>query len=408
MQVNTCLLKTEGCCGVVFLFKGRIYKISSIRPDVSQVYIGQTIRNTLQMRWNGHKRDAERFLNKKRSKNNQGKAVKLHMAINNNGADAMLIEELEFYQYEDKNELLNKLDERENHFIDMFNSITEGVGWNKAYASKIKRPLGQDTKETWEIIANKHGVDVRKLMHQVNQNQLNIEEALERIKELDKKPIRQYSYGMQTHDFIRELLPYDKNNIGEKNIEARIRTLRKSKKLRVDLDKENNKETIFLIDRIFDPISSREEIEVNTPKGKIRGKKIKEIWKKLLPIFPDNVPEYYSTVQNRLNGARFQVKWSHDQAFGFRYPPDFEEVEELIEKKGYRWGEIDGVQKVPSFKNEYKTKTNPIILHSISTVYFKEQDWCDAYKLTDRKKIKELRDAGKTNEEILEYYGKKP
>ena len=75
------------------------------------------------------------------------------MAINNNGADAMLIEELEFYQYEDKNELLNKLDERENHFIDMFNSTKEGVGWNKVSASKIKRPLGQDPEETWEIIA---------------------------------------------------------------------------------------------------------------------------------------------------------------------------------------------------------------------------------------------------------------
>ena len=390
------------------MFKGRIYKISCIRPDVSQVYIGQTTEKTLQMRWNGHKRDAEAFLYKKRSRNNRGKAVKLHMAINNNGADAMLIEELEFYQYEDKNELLNKLDERENHFIDMFNSIKEGVGWNKVSASKIKRPLGQDPEETWEIIANKHGVDARKLTHQVNKNGLNIEEAVDRIKELDKKPTRQYSYGMQTYDLIKELLPHDKNNIGKKTIERRIRTLRRNKKLRVDLDKENNIETVFLVDSIFDPISSREQIVVTTPEGEVKGETIKEVWEKLLPLYPDNVPESYTTVQNRINGTRFQVKWTHDQAFGFRYPPDYEEVEDLIEGKGYRWGEIDGVQKIPSFKKEYKTRTNPIILHSISTVYFKEQDWCDAYKLRDRKTIKKLRDEGKTNEEILEYYGKKP
>ena len=79
---------------------------------------------------------------------------------------------------------------------------------------------------------------------------------------------------------------------------------------------------------------------------------------------------------------------------------------EDVYNKGYQWGEIDGKQKIPSFKKDYKTRTNPIILHSISTIYFKEQDWCDAYKLTDRKQIKKLRDEGKTNEEILEYYKK--
>ena len=97
---------------------------------------------------------------------------------------------------------------------------------------------------------------------------------------------------------------------------------------------------------------------------------------------------------------------TYEQAFGFQYPPDFKEAEGLIKNEGYQWGEIDGKQKIPSFKNDVKTKTNIIILHSISTIYFKEQDWCDAYKLTDRKQIKKLRDEGKTNEEILKYYGK--
>jgi len=71
-----------------------------------------------------------------------------------------------------------------------------------------------------------------------------------------------------------------------------------------------------------------------------------------------------------------------------------------------RWGKIDGVQYIPSFKEESNriTQSNPIILHSVQRVYFTEEDWCDAYKLTDRKTIKKLRDKGKTNEEILEYY----
>lgn len=391
------------------MFKGRIYKISCTNPDFSQmVYIGQTREKTLQTRLNRHKRDAELLKNK--SSKTRGKAAKLHEAITILGPDTMMIEELEFYQYEDKNELLNKLDERENHFIDMYNSTKEGVGWNKQRASTIKRPLGQDPKETREIIANKHGVDVRKLAYQVNKNGLNTEEAVERIRELDKKPTRQYSYGMEVYALIGDLLPYDKNNIGKKNIERRIRELIKEKKLRVDLDKENNIETIFLMDSIFDPIHSREEIVVTTPKGEVKGKTIKEVWEKLLPLYPDNVPKSYTTVQNRVNGERFKVKWTHDQAFGFRFPPGFEEVENLIENKGYQWGEIDGVQKIPSFKKDSKriTKPNPIILDSVKRVYLTEIDWCNAYKLRDRKKIKKLVDEKKTHEEILEYYDKKP
>lgn len=383
------------------MFKGRIYKISCTRLGVSQVYIGQTIEKTLQIRWNKHKRDADALLNKKRSGKDRGKAVNLHRAINNNGVETMEIMQLEFHQYEDKNELLNKLNEREDHFINEFDSIKEGVGWNKVKAPRVKRPLGQNPEETWAVVAKKHGVDQRRLAYQVNKKGLRIEDAVKKVRELDKEPTIQYSYGMQRYDLIRELLIHDKNNIGKKTIERRIR---KSKELRVDLDKENNIETVFLIDSIFDPIPSRGKIVVNTPKGEVEGETITEVWGKLLPLYPDKVPDSYTTVQNRINRG----KWSYDQSFGFRYPPDFEEVEDLIENKGYRWGEIDGVQKIPSFKDEYKAKTNPIILHSISTVYFKEQDWCDAYKLTDRKTIKKLRDDGKTNEEILEYYGKKP
>ena len=71
------------------LLKGFIYKIFSERFKDEIVYIGQT-RQDLQVRWNKHKRDAREF------------------------------------EFEDKNELLNKLDERENFFINKFNSIDQG------------------------------------------------------------------------------------------------------------------------------------------------------------------------------------------------------------------------------------------------------------------------------------------
>lgn len=388
------------------MFEGRIYKISCIRSDVKQFYVGQSVEKSLETRWNQHKRNAEQLLTKKRSKNDRGKAIKLHQAMLTYGVDSMIIKELEFYEYKDKNELLNKLDERENYFIDTYNLKEEGIGWNKNSASRIKRPLGQDTIETWDSKAKEYGVGTRQLMHQVNKKGLSIEEAVIVINELNKKPIRLYSYGMQTYKVIKELEPFNKNNVDKKTLETRIRTLINKNKLRIDLDKEKNIETVFLIDSIFDPVSSRGEIIVITPDGEEKGKTIIELWKKLLSKYPDYVPDNYNRVQNRINGKRFKVKWTYEQAFGFHYPPDFEEAEELIKHKGYQWGEIDGKQKIPSFKNDYKTTTNPIILHSISTIYFKEQDWCDAYKLTDRKQIKKLRDEGKTNEEILKYYGK--
>ncbi len=45
-------------------------------------------------------------------------------------------------------------------------------------------------------------------------------------------------------------------------------------------------------------------------------------------------------------------------------------------------------------------------MHEISTVYFSEQDWCDAYKLKDRKTINILFDEGKSPEDVLRHYKK--
>jgi len=372
------------------------------------VYIGQARGPSLQTRWNKHKNDAKKFPHNESLKKHDGKAAKLYAAMNLFDISEMKIEELEFYEYADKNELINKLRLRENHFIDQFDSIN--YGWNKIKAPAATLLLGQDEEETWETRASKHNVNQRSLHYQVTKHRLSIEEAVKKIRKLKKEPKRQYSYGRQTYDVSSDLLIYDKNNIGKKNIERRIRNLKNQKKLRVDLDKSKNLETIYLIEDVFSPLSQTDKIvKVNTPHGQEVGA-ITDLHEKLLPLYPDNVPDSYSTIQNRVDGKNFKVKWNHDQAFGFRFPPGFEKVENLIENKGYQWGEIDGVQKNPSFKKDSKriTNPNPIILHSVKRIYLTEKDWCDAYKLNDRKKIKKLRDKGRTNEEILEYCGKKP
>jgi hypothetical protein len=217
------------------------------------------------------------------------------------------------------------------------------------------------------------------------------------IKKLDQGPKKIFSYGMQLYNFIRELEVHNKHNVPIKTLERRIKNGNLKKTL------NNNIETVFLVDSIFKPVNRPKEITVKTPDSKIVGKTIKELHDKLTPLYPDMVPNKYTTVQSRM----IKKNWSNEQAFGFKYPPGYEEVEDLIENKDYQWGEIDGQIKIPNFKKDYKTKTKPIILNSIKVIYFSESDWCNAFKLTDRKMIKKLFDEGKAPEEVLQYYGRK-
>lgn len=377
------------------MFSGIIYKIWSDHDDsIGKVYIGQS-RKSLEERWRGHIRDSRNLITKKNPSSEIGKAAKLHKAMNIIGLEDIKKEELEFYEYEDYGELLNKLNERENYFIEKYDSIKQG--WNKQYAPKKQIPLGSNPKETWEMIAKKHNVNVRKLTYQVNNNDLTIEDAVKAVKKLEQEPKRIFSYGMQLYNFIRELDEHNKHNVPIKTLERRIRNGNLKKIL------NNNIETVFLVDSIFKPVTRPKEISVKTPNGKVTEKTIKDLHDKLLPLYPDIVPDKYTTVQSRMS----KKNWSNEQAFGFKYPPEYEEVEDLILKKGYKWGEIDGQIKIPKFKNDYKTKTKPIIINSIKVIYFSEKDWCDAYKLTDRKTIKKLFDKGKSPEEVLKYYGRK-
>ena len=168
------------------MFKGIIYKISATDKDVHKVYIGQSTTDNHNLtpeeikkkRWSTHKRDSDKFSDKrgekKTSRRDAGKAAKLHKAMGIEGHENMKIEVLESCQFEDKNELLNKLDERENYFIDRYDSINKG--WNKIKAKNVKRPLGVTPKETWGVIASRHGVCERRLQNPLS---LYLEERVE-------------------------------------------------------------------------------------------------------------------------------------------------------------------------------------------------------------------------------------
>ena len=385
-------------------FLGFIYKIYA-KDYPHRIYIGQTRGRTsqgkekiLDIRWRRHCKDAK---DSRKKEFNLSKAADLHIAMIANSIPNIKFDVLETYQSDDKNELINKLREREEIMINQYNSIENGL--NKIHPPKTRLPIGQNEEETWGAIADKYEVDVRKLSYQMNKNNNDLEKSLKEIEKLEMEPERRYSYGKQIYKQIRELLIYDINKIGKKNIERRIRDSLVNGCIKKDFQKDKNIEIIYLEDHIFLPISNLEIYSVNTPKGIFRGN-IAKLHNELQPLFPEIVPESYNTVQSRIK----EKGWTADQAFGFRYPKGLEEIEDLIENKFYKWGIIDGEVYIPNFR-KLKTIPSPIIMHSIKEIYLYQKDWMNAYKLRDHKKIKELRDVKQqTPEEILKFWNKEP
>ncbi len=382
------------------LLKGFIYKIFSERFKDEIVYIGQT-RQDLQVRWNKHKRDAREFeLNQMPSKS-EGKEAKLHRSIRLLGEDNCKIIKLEEFEFEDKNELLNKLDERENFFIKKFNSIDQG--WNKQYAPKTERQIGQQYDKTWQTIALEHGVNVRRLWHQVHTKKISIDEAVKNIKELDKNPKIIYFYAQQNHSLIRDLEKYDKHHVGKDLIESRIRSELQNFNLMTKLNDVTNTKTVYLKDFIFRSKRINPEYIVKTAKGEFRGS-IVSLHEKLFGLFPEIVPplDKYTTVQGRLRKG-----YTPEQAFGFRLPPFLVEIEFLINEKNYNWGEIDGEVYIPDLKR-LKARPKYIILHSLKVIYLYQNDWINAYKLSDGKKVIKLLSEHYSPEDVLKEFGRNP
>ena len=124
----------------------------------------------------------------------------------------------------------------------------------------------------------------------------------------------------------------------------------------------------------------------------------------LFPLFPKVVPplDKYTTVQGRLRKG-----YTPEQAFGFRLPPFLVEIEFLISEKNYSCVEIDGEVYKPDLKR-LKARPKYIILHSLKVIYLYQNDWINAYKLSDSKKVIKLLSEHYSPEDVLKEFGRNP
>lgn len=96
--------------------KGYIYKVTNTINK--KIYIGQTMIS-IRVRWNRHKNHAIK-------PNRNDYNVKFHRAIRKYGAENFLVEQLETFEAETKEELLILLNESEIKYIKQYNSFYNG------------------------------------------------------------------------------------------------------------------------------------------------------------------------------------------------------------------------------------------------------------------------------------------
>lgn len=96
--------------------RGFIYKV--INKQTGKIYIGQTMIS-IRVRWNRHKNHSIR-------KNRNDYDVKFHRAIRKYGHENFIVEQLEVFEAETKELLLEKLNESEIKYIKQYDSFYNG------------------------------------------------------------------------------------------------------------------------------------------------------------------------------------------------------------------------------------------------------------------------------------------
>ena len=101
------------------LFDGYIYLISNdINPK--ELYVGQTL-TTPQVRWSGHLRQVK----------SHSYSDKLHNKMSYYGVEHFKLEVLEICSCTSKEDLIKKLDDREIHYINLFDSYRHGLNMTR-------------------------------------------------------------------------------------------------------------------------------------------------------------------------------------------------------------------------------------------------------------------------------------
>ena len=378
--------------------KGWIYQIVQIKSDdipyyEGMCYIGQHRNSPLKKRWQKHKNDAKKYDPTKKGRGS--KFAKLHQTMQTlGGVDYFELKEIESFEHSDENELIDLLNAAEDKYIEKNNSIKNG--WNILNANKTNsRRYSADKSLAQEAYDNQ--VSYTSLLYRINTVGETVEEAIKHLKNNANKPTEKYEYKRQTFNNIREISKsklHNKNDLDKKNIERKIRELKKSNKLKIKINKENNQKIYVLVDEIFNAVKKRNVYTVITPEGDELSGLIIDLHKILLKRFPNEVPEKYTTVQGRIK----KDNWDVQQAFGFEYPPDLIEIKPLV-KKGYKFA----IGK-PDFRKTANYK--PVVFHSTQEIFVSQKEFCEAFGFKDYE-VSEILKTGKTPEEVRDIIWKK-
>ena len=357
---------------------GLIYKIwHPGYPD--KFYIGQTRQPSVSRRWAQHKRDAKKWLE---NENNEGKDAKFHEAIKILREKKWKKIVLESHHHEIKNGLINKLNERENHFIDHYNSIEKG--WNKVKASTKILPLTKDSEKEYTIdgvkytynsrvdIANNHDISYTSLSNRINNKGEDISSAVKHLLGNKSNPKLEYVY--KRHPPFASISEVEKSTFNKDKIplKGKIRTLKESGKLEIKRDDVRNVINIILIPEVFEKPDG--PFEITGPDGVKHGpvKKKTELREIVAKAYSDQHIPVHSVINQRLRD-----NWSIEQAYGFDPPPNiYDEANDLVKTKGYKY--------VPPWDASLENKGDysmgkPVILEETKEVFLSQKVFADTY-----------------------------
>ena len=378
--------------------KGWIYIITHQRQSDKKnlfpgmCYVGQHIGQNISERFKQHIRDAKNF---KRDENKvkEGKGAKLHEAMGIAGVKNFKIEPLQEFENCNRDALEEILNEAENQFINDHNSIEDG--WNKVQAPRKKSKTASSEKSL-KAIALENGINYNSFLHRINNLEESVEEAINHLKNYANQEEILYGYKRQSFKTISELCEsvlHNKHGLKRKTIETRVRKLKDNGKLETTYN-DAGQLTLFLPEEVFAAIRRRSEYSVKTPTGDTITGSMTYLHGKLSQEFPDHVPLAFTTLQQRLTRSN----WTVQQAFGFDLPPDLQEVQPLIQEKGYRWFEEP---------KSIRQDSAPVVLHSKKEIFASQKDFASAYGIANDTVSRHLAE-GKTADEILNQFNLTP
>ena len=375
--------------------KGYIYRIhhkdsvtgENQYPD--KCYIGQT-RQTVTKRFQQHLRAAE-TLDLRADRSRHRKAAKLHDFILINGSSNIAVEKIDAVQTSTLLELQQVLNAKERYFIEKYDSLKT--------LNKVMPPEHVTTIPAQGVviseIAEDFGVPYTTLLNRVKKDpSADVEEI---ARELSQRIEERFIFARQTFKALSDVSKSERFNpygVSTKTIQSRVRKMREGDELRETMDRESGVLFIELTDKVFEPTRKKKSISITTPDGKTLSGSIKELHDILLPLYPDLVPEGYTTVQGRLS----KPHWNAQRAFGFDYPPDLQEIKSLIEQGGYKWAE----GKKPDFRSHQGTK--PLVLEETKEVFVSQKAFAEVFKIAEDQ-LSDLIARGMSADQILEKLG---